>query len=144
MRKIDKKHNIAKVNLLAEQRYLESRGLISESLQEVDDNHDSVTPVNEYGQSNQYDLSNQANMDSLVTIIASYLSGEKTNNKAVANDNKVIIFNDLIKNILGRVPASSFNYAGNANQIYTNDETAMMEYLRKIGEDPSKYEFIKA
>ena len=83
-------------------------------------------------------------MDSLVTIIASYLSGEKTNNKAVANDNKVIIFNDLIKNILGRVPASSFNYAGNANQIYTNDETAMMEYLRKIGEDPSKYEFIKA
>jgi hypothetical protein len=56
----------------------------------------------------------------------------------------VIIFNDLIKNILGRVPASSFNYAGNANQIYTNDETAMMEYLRKIGEDPSKYEIIKA
>ena len=144
MRKIDKKHNIAKVNLLAEQRYLESRGLISESLQEVDDNHDSVVPVNEYGQSGQYDLSNQANMDSLVTIIASYLSGEKTNNKAVANDNKVIIFNDLIKNILGRVPASNFNYAGNANQIYTNDETAMMEYLRKIGEDPSKYEFIKA
>lgn len=31
MRKSDKKHNIAKVNLLAEQRHLESKGLISES-----------------------------------------------------------------------------------------------------------------
>jgi hypothetical protein len=31
MRRFDKKHNIAKVNLLAEQRYLKSKGLISES-----------------------------------------------------------------------------------------------------------------
>ena len=31
MRKGDKKHNMSKVNLLAEQRYLESKGLITES-----------------------------------------------------------------------------------------------------------------
>lgn len=31
MRKGDKKHNMVKVNLLAEQRYLESKGLITES-----------------------------------------------------------------------------------------------------------------
>ena len=31
MRKIDKKHNMSKVNLLAEQRHLESKGLIIES-----------------------------------------------------------------------------------------------------------------
>ena len=31
MRKRDKKHNMSKVNLLAEQRYLESKGLITES-----------------------------------------------------------------------------------------------------------------
>jgi len=31
MRKSDKKNNISKVNLLAEQRYLESKGLITES-----------------------------------------------------------------------------------------------------------------
>jgi hypothetical protein len=30
MRKIDKKHNIAKANLLSEQRYLESKGLLNE------------------------------------------------------------------------------------------------------------------
>jgi len=33
MRRFDKKRNIAKVNLLAEQRYLESKGLISESFE---------------------------------------------------------------------------------------------------------------
>ena len=33
MRRIDKKHNIAKVNLLAEQRHLVSKGLISESFE---------------------------------------------------------------------------------------------------------------
>ena len=36
MRKSDKKLNISKVNLLAEQRYLESKGLISESFHTPD------------------------------------------------------------------------------------------------------------
>jgi hypothetical protein len=33
MKKSDKKHNITKVNLLVEKRYLESKGLISESFE---------------------------------------------------------------------------------------------------------------
>ena len=36
MRKIDKKKNIAKANLLTEQRYLESKGLLKENGPEVD------------------------------------------------------------------------------------------------------------
>jgi hypothetical protein len=50
MRKSDKKKNIAKANLLAEQRYLESKGLVKESFHEpdgtpigVDHNHMPIT-----------------------------------------------------------------------------------------------------
>jgi hypothetical protein len=37
MRRFDKKNNIRKANLLAEQRYLESKGLINESLDDAED-----------------------------------------------------------------------------------------------------------
>ena len=51
MRKSDKKLNISKVNLLAEQRYLESKGLISESFHNQDGTPIGVDhmhrPVNE-------------------------------------------------------------------------------------------------
>lgn len=42
MRRFDKKHNIAKVNLLAEQRYLESKGLITEGVQKTDSDIDEL------------------------------------------------------------------------------------------------------
>tara|TARA_Y100000389_G_scaffold199912_1_gene239260 strand:- start:946 stop:1290 length:345 start_codon:yes stop_codon:yes gene_type:complete len=37
MRRFDKKHNIEKANLLAEQRYLESKGLIKENITTLGD-----------------------------------------------------------------------------------------------------------
>lgn len=37
MRRIDKKLNMVKANLLAEQRYLESKGLLSEAILPLDD-----------------------------------------------------------------------------------------------------------
>ena len=36
MRKSDKKKNFLKVNLLAEQRYLQSKGIVTESFHEAD------------------------------------------------------------------------------------------------------------
>jgi hypothetical protein len=36
MRRFDKKHNISKVNLLAEQRYLQSKGLINENIGDIE------------------------------------------------------------------------------------------------------------
>jgi hypothetical protein len=51
MRRIDKKHNMSKVNLLAEQRYLQSKGLINESFHAPDGTPIGVDhmqrPVNE-------------------------------------------------------------------------------------------------
>jgi hypothetical protein len=136
MRKSDKKHNIAKVNLLAEQRYLESKSLISESLQEVDGTPIGVNgnhnPINEYGQSNEYDLSNDQNMDKLVSYIASYFSSDKTNDKGVANDNKAIVYNTLIKKIFELSPVSSMNVGNNQNEYYTNNPEMMDAFLKKV------------
>ena len=42
MRRFDKKKNISKVNLLAEQRYLVSKGLITEDINEMDYSRDIV------------------------------------------------------------------------------------------------------
>lgn len=137
MRKIDKKHNITRVNLLVEQRYLESKNLINESFHTPDGTPTGVNhnhqPITEYGQSNQYDLRKEENMDSLVSMILSYLGKEKTNDASIANDNKVIIYNDLIKKIMQMSPASSLNNGQNGNEIYTNNPEMMSNYLNKVG-----------
>jgi hypothetical protein len=46
MRKFDKKHNINKVNILSEQRYLTTKGLIKENLDE--EYYESRKPVKDY------------------------------------------------------------------------------------------------
>lgn len=136
MRKIDKRVNLKKVNLIAEQRYLNAKG-ISESFHEadgtpigVDHNHQ---PINEYSQSNQYDLRQDENMDTLVSMILSYLGKEKTNNAAIANDNKVIIYNELMQRLMQMSPASNLNNGENGNEVYTNNPEAMAAYLNKNG-----------
>lgn len=136
MRKIDKKNNFKKVNLIAEQRYLVSKG-ITESFHQpdgtligVDHNHQ---PIKEYGQSNQYDLRQDENMDALVSTILSYLGKEKTNNAAIANDNKVIIYNELLQKLMQMSPASNLNNGENGNEVYTNNPEAMAAYLNKNG-----------
>jgi len=46
MRKFDKKINLARINILAEQRYLESKGIIKETIEE--EYFDSRKPVEDY------------------------------------------------------------------------------------------------
>jgi hypothetical protein len=127
MRKIDKKNNFKKVNFLVEQRYLNAKGL-SESIEEI-----SSEPIMEYGQSNQYDLRQEENMDSLISMILSYMGKEKTNNAAIANDNKVIVYNQLIQKLMQMSPASNLNNGENGNEVYTNNPEAMAAYLNKNG-----------
>ena len=139
MRKSDKKHNIKKVNLLAEQRYFESKDLVNESFHDVDGTPIGVdgnhNPINEYGQSNEYDLSNEQNMDKLISHIVSYFSSEKTNDKGIANDNKAIIYNTLINKIFELSPLSSMNVGNNQNEYYTNNPEMMDAFLKKVGID---------
>jgi hypothetical protein len=137
MRKTDKKLNFKKVNLLTEKRYLDSKGLLNESFHEPDGTPIGVDsmhrPVTEYGQSNQYDLRQDENMDTLVSMILSYLGKEKTNNAAIANDNKVIVYNELLQKLMQMSPASNLNNGENGNEVYTNNPEAMAAYLNKNG-----------
>jgi len=127
MRKIDKKNNFKKVNLLVEERYLNSKGIV-ESIQEFD-----VAPIMEYGESNQYDLRQEENIDTLLSMILSYMGKEKTNNAAIANENKVIVYNELIKRLQQLSPASTLNNGQNNREIYTNNPEAMAAYLNNVG-----------
>lgn len=136
MRKTDKKLNFKKVNLLAEQRYLETKG-IAESFHQpdgtpigVDSNH---MPITEYGQSNKFDLRQDENMDTLISMILSYLGKEKTNNAAIANDNKVILYNELMNRLMQMSPASNLNNGENGSEVYTNNPKEMANYLTKHG-----------
>ena len=136
MRKTDKKLNFKKVNLLAEQRYLETKG-IAESFHQPDGTPIGVDmshePITEYGQSNSFDLRQEENMDALVSTILSYLGKEKTNSAAIANDNKVILYNELIQRLMQMSPASSLNNGENGSEVYTNNPEAMAAYLNKNG-----------
>ena len=136
MRKSDKKKNFLKVNLLAEQRYLQSKGIVTESFHEadgapigVDKNH---MPITEYGQSKQFDLRDERNMNALVSTILSYLGKEKTNDASIANDNKVIVYTELLNRLMQMSPPSSFNHGENGNEIYTNNPEAMKQFLAKF------------
>ncbi len=96
MRKSDKKKNFLKVNLLAEQRYLQSKGVVSESFHGVDGKPIGVDhmhrPVNE---NNEMDLeSNPQLLDSIISqiseIVAPYI-GVKVADKAISNHNLEVI-----------------------------------------------------
>lgn len=50
MRRFDKKNNIAKANLLAEQRYLESKGLIKENMVDESDLYEAGLTPGEFAQ----------------------------------------------------------------------------------------------
>lgn len=127
MRKIDKKNNFKKVNMLVEQRYLDTK-IVSESFEVIDEE-----PIMEYSQSNQYDLRQEENINVLLSTILSYLGKEKTNSAAISNDNKVIIYNELIKRLQQLSPASNLNNGENNQEIYTNNPEAMSSYLNGLG-----------
>ena len=96
MRKIDKKKNFLKVNLLSEQRYLQSKGIVNESFHDVDGKPIGVDinhmPIKE---NNEMDLeANPRLLDSIMTqiseIVAPYI-GIRVADKAISNHNLEVI-----------------------------------------------------
>lgn len=95
----------------------------------MDESNHSIT---EYGQSKQFDLRDEQNMDSLISMIVSYLGKEKTNDASIANDNKVIVYTELLRKLMLMSPPSTLNNGENGNEIYTNNPEAMRNYLNKF------------
>ena len=92
MRKSDKKKNFLKVNLLAEQRYLQSKGIVTESFHDadgtpigVDKNHMPIKENNEMDLETNPALLNNI-IQQMADIVAPYI-GIDLADKSVANHN---------------------------------------------------------
>jgi len=132
MRKSDKKKNFLKVNLLSEQRYLQSKGIITESFNDVD-----VAPISLGGDQmtvkedfNEMDLeSNPQLLDNIISqisdIVAPYI-GINIADKAVANHNWEVIL-------------TAFNQRFSRNSKYKDEfgkeYTKPMTEEEEIGDD---------
>lgn len=138
MRKFDKKYNIQKANLLAEQRYLESKESKNEEV------------INEMSDA-KYDLKDINNFYDLIREISKYVSSSR--DFGVANDNMVILYNlfksgDIFKHVNLTTPypvgygASDDPMIKAGKGIYSNDKRAMVQFLSDIGQNPDEYKII--
>ncbi len=84
-----------------------------------------------------YDLNNQevnSNFeDEIVTLLNKYLGISFTNNAGVSNDNRVFIYNNLMKMINQRFVPSSLRVGSHGNEYYTNRPEEMARFLNSIG-----------
>jgi hypothetical protein len=148
MRTFDKKIKIQKANMLAEKRHIESKGLIYESFHSpdgtpigVDGNHNTVIPVNEYVESNKYDLSNPSVMDEfyndLIKVWTKYC-GQNPNSFAVSNDNRVMLYNMLkdgtIMDKINQIwSPGTLNLGTHGSEYPTNNPEMMTKHLNSMG-----------
>jgi hypothetical protein len=141
MRRFDKKRNIAKVNLLAEQRYLESKGLISESFEISEDVSIDEELYTENVNENKFDLTNPTVMgeffNDLIGVWTKYC-GQNANNYAIANDNRVILYNMLKDGtIMNRInqawSSATLNLGKHGKEYPTNNPEMMTKHLNSIG-----------
>jgi hypothetical protein len=99
-----------------------------------------------YSDGGKYNLSSQENVEGMmrdiVGILAKYTGTNSTDNAAVANDNRVILYNmlnsgEFKKNISQIIPPSSmhqaYDHENNKAQYWTNNPDAMAEFLNSIG-----------
>lgn len=107
MRRFDKKQKIEKANLLAEHRYLESKGLIKEG------GEGQIPEVPE----------------ALKNEIMNFLSQQRVGSAAMANDNKVILY-DYLETMWS---PQDLHYGADSNEIRTNNPELMQKHLSKHG-----------
>jgi len=139
MRKFDKNKNIKKANLLAEQRHLESKGLIKEEEYNIDSIKAQLGPASDKEMPNvmsalamddkkvtesegdKYYLKDKNNLDNMLydvsRVILSYVGTDKPKNQAIANDNRVIIQQlldngKLIEYLNQRIPSTGLHKVG--------------------------------
>lgn len=138
MRRFDKKQNMEKVNMLAEQRHLESKESINEEA------------INEMGDA-KYDLKDESNLYELMREISKYVSSSRDH--AMANDNMVILYNlfksgDIFKNVNLTQPhmvgyaASDDPMIKAGKGIWANNKEAMAQFLSNVGINPDEHKIV--
>lgn len=136
MRRFDKKTNIEKANLLAEQRFLTSKNLINENMYEtyLTEAKYNLNDENEIGEVKRM-LYNLA-LENLPQF-----SSSKTGSKAVSNDNKVIFSTMVLPKGFLKSTYVPLENRDSSFEIWTNNPELMKNYLTSIGENPDKYTF---
>jgi hypothetical protein len=136
MRRFDKKINIVKANLLAEERFLKSKNLINEDMYEtyLTEAKYNLNDENEIGEVKRM-LYNLA-LENLPQFNYS-----KTGSKAVSNDNKVIFSTMVLPKGFLKSTYVPLENRDSSFEIWTNNPELMKNYLTSIGENPDKYTF---
>jgi hypothetical protein len=141
MRKFDKKIKIQNANILAEKRYLASKGLISEQFDNSEDVSIDEELYTENVNENKFDLTNPTVMDEffndLIGVWTKYC-GQNANNYAIANDNRVILYNMLKDGtIMNRInqawSSATLNLGKHGKEYPTNNPEMMTKHLNSIG-----------
>jgi hypothetical protein len=141
MRKFDKKIKIQNANILAEKRYLASKGLISEQFDNSEDVSIDEELQTENVNENKFDLTNPTVMDEffndLIGVWTKYC-GQNANNYAIANDNRVILYNMLKDGtIMNRInqawSSATLNLGKHGKEYPTNNPEMMSKHLNSIG-----------
>ncbi len=129
MRKSDKKKSILKANLIAEQRYLKSKGLINESFHDEDGTPIGVNskhePISEMGADEPEKIPEIP--EALKQAVMDFLSQQRVGSAAQANDNKAAFYNWLET----MWSPQHLHYGANGNEIRTNNPEFMSKYLDK-------------
>jgi hypothetical protein len=93
--------------------------------------------------SNKYDLSEKENLEQfmreIIDVWARY-TGNTPNNAAVANDNRVLLFNMLMdgefsKLVNQRIVPTSLHHGSNGSEYWSNNPDQMGEFLNKMGKN---------
>jgi len=141
MRRFDKKLKIENANILAEKRYLNNKGLIYEQFDSPDGVSTDDVVHTENVSENKFDLSNPTVMDEffndLIGVWTKYC-GQNANNYAIANDNRVILYNMLkdgtIMNKINQAWSSAtLNLGKHGKEYPTNNPEMMAKHLNSIG-----------
>ena len=91
--------------------------------------------------SNKYDLSEKENLEDfmreIINVWAKY-TGNTPNNAAVANDNRVLLFNmltngEFAKLINQRIVPTSLHHGSNGSEYWSNNPDLVGEFLTKMG-----------
>lgn len=141
MRRFDKKLNIERVNLLAEERYLTSKKLINENIDEVNMYETQLTEA-------KYNLNDDNEIGEVKRMLYNLalenlpqFNSSKTGSKAVSNDNKVMFTTMILpKGFLNSTYVPLEN-RDSSFEIWTNNPELMKNYLTSIGKNPDEYTF---
>ena len=131
MRKFDKKNKMVSANIMAEKRYLESKGFINENVFHAEGG------INVFSESSnaKFDLNSNDNEFSreLSNLINRYVGLSNTNDAGMSNDNRVFIHKNLMKIVNQTFPTTSLRVGVDGKEYYTNRPEEMGEFLTSMG-----------